>query len=243
VSRAVRVPTRLERDIAIDISDPSGNPVVRLLGNRDFAAERLIAYEIGYRWQPVPRVSLDVAAYHNRYTDLASLEFGTPFLDASSGQTVIPIVNENMSAGRAQGVELQADWAPLDAWRFTASYTYTNLHIDAAGADLNSGVLFEGATPKHQFGLRSSLDLSPDVALDVHLRRVTDVRSLPGFPSGQGLDDYSELDLRLAWRASESWELSLVGQNLLHDRHFEFGAPEARGEMQRAVYAKAAWRK
>ena len=45
VSRAVRVPTRFERDIAIDVSDPAGNPVVRLLGNDDFDAEELIAYE------------------------------------------------------------------------------------------------------------------------------------------------------------------------------------------------------
>ena len=36
---------------------------------------------------------------------------------------------------------------------------------------------------------------------------------------------YSELDVRLAWQASEQLELALVGQNLLHDHHLEFGAP------------------
>jgi hypothetical protein len=41
----------------------------------------------------------------------------------------------------------------------------------------------------------------------------------------------------------ESWELSLVGQNLLHDRHFELGTPQARGDLASAVYAKAVWRR
>jgi len=243
ISRAVRVPTRLERDTAIDISNPTANPVVRLAGNPDFAAEQLTAYEIGYRWLPAPHLSLDVAAYHNRYTDLASLEFGTPFLDTSSGQTVIPIVTRNLNDGVAQGIELQTEWAPLDTLRFTASYSYIDLSIDASGQDLNGGVLLEGASPKHQFGLRSSLELSPDVSLDVHVRHVTEIKSLPAFPTGDGLDEYSELDLRLAWRTAERWELSLVGQNLLHDRHYEFGPPAARGALQRAVYAKATWRK
>jgi hypothetical protein len=31
----VRVPTRFERDIFVDASDPAGNPVIRLLGNED----------------------------------------------------------------------------------------------------------------------------------------------------------------------------------------------------------------
>ena len=39
ISRAVRVPTRFERDVAVDASDPAGNPVVRLVGNDDFESE------------------------------------------------------------------------------------------------------------------------------------------------------------------------------------------------------------
>jgi hypothetical protein len=35
---------------------------------------------------------------------------------------------------------------------------------------------------------------------------------------------------------------SLVGQNLLHDQHPEFGTPESRGNLERAVYLKAEWR-
>ena len=103
VSRAVRTPTRLERDIAIDASDPAGNPVVRLLGNEDFDAEELLAYELGYRWQALDSLFIDLAAFHNRYEGLASLELGTPFIDPRDGRTVIPVVNENLTDGRYRG--------------------------------------------------------------------------------------------------------------------------------------------
>jgi hypothetical protein len=59
--------------------------------------------------------------------------------------------------------------------------------------------------------------------------------------SGEGLPGYSELDLHLAWDGWRQLELSLVGQNLLHDHHLEFGQPGARGGIQRGVYGKIAW--
>ena len=54
---------------------------------------------------------------------------------------------------------------------------------------------------------------------------------------------YTELDLRLGWQASDRLELSLVGQNLLHARHPEFGPPTPlREEVQRGAYGKVTWR-
>ena len=54
---------------------------------------------------------------------------------------------------------------------------------------------------------------------------------------------YTELDLRLGWNATDALELSLIGQNLLHARHPEFGPPSPlRQEIQRSVYGKVTWR-
>ena len=39
-----------------------------------------------------------------------------------------------------------------------------------------------------------------------------------------------------------AWELSLVGQNLLHDEHAEFGAPANRVAIGRSGYLEIAWR-
>ena len=85
------------------------------------------------------------------------------------------------------------------------------------------------------------MDFAQNVTLDVEYRYNSDIDSMPEDPTGAGIDAYSELDLRVAWRASPYIELALVGQNLLHARHVEVGAPQARGEIERSVYAKVTW--
>ncbi|MGH8177291.1 MAG: TonB-dependent receptor plug domain-containing protein [Steroidobacter sp.] len=241
VSRAVRVPTRLERDIAIDVTDPAGNPIVRLLGNDEFDSEELLAYELGFRWQTRPEFSIDLAVFHNRYEGLVSLEPGAPFVDPVDGRTVVPIINRNLTDGEAQGFEALAAYSPLRPWRLTASYAYVDLRLDPTGQDLNRGKFVEGATPQHQFGLRSSLDLPGNLQLDAQFRRLSDVRRSPDIVTGEGVAGYSELDIRVAWRALQQLEISILGQNLLHEHHAEFGSPAARGGIERSVYGKFAW--
>jgi len=83
--------------------------------------------------------------------------------------------------------------------------------------------------------LRSLLDLSAQWECDADLRYVAPIpmSSVPG---------YTEADLRLGWRPTSTWELSVLGQNLLHAQHPEFNAPSGRRQVQRGVYAKASWR-
>jgi iron complex outermembrane recepter protein len=57
----------------------------------------------------------------------------------------------------------------------------------------------------------------------------------------QDVPAYTEFDLRLGWRPRPAWELSLVGQNLLHDRHAEFGAAVSRREIERSFYGTIVW--
>lgn len=238
VSKAARIPTRLERDVSIDVSDPAGNPVVRLLGNRDFEAEELIAFEAGYRWRAADRLHFDFAVFDNHYDKLDSLEFGDPFADPVDGRTVIPIRNENLTSGRARGAEALVTASPVERWRLSASYAYLHLRLTPSGQDLNRGVFYDGATPRHQFALSSYLSLPGGIEIDAHFRRNTALRRLPEVSSGAGIPGYSELDLRLAWRASDRLELAVVGQNLLNPSHVEYGSLEARGRIQRSVYAK-----
>jgi iron complex outermembrane receptor protein len=241
VSRAVRVPTRIERDLSIDASNPASNPILRLLGNPNLESEDLRAYEIGHRWRMPHSVLVDVAAFHNRYTGLSSLEIETPFIDSADGRIVVPIRNENLSDGQTTGAELLGTVSPRQTWRLTATYAYVDVDITTHGMDANRGKFYDGATPRHQFGLRSFLDLPGSFQFDAQLRSLSAVRRLPPVVSGQGIPGYSEMELRLAWHGWRRMELSLVGQNLLHDHHSEFGPAGQRGEIERAVYGKVAW--
>jgi iron complex outermembrane recepter protein len=78
--------------------------------------------------------------------------------------------------------------------------------------------------------------------LDADLRWVDTLHTDNG-PAPATVPSYFELDARLAWQASKQLELSLAGQNLLHDQHPEYGiASPTRVEIQRSVYGKFAWR-
>lgn len=243
VSRAVRVPTRIERDIAVDVLDPASNPGALLLGSDDFESERLIAYEAGYRWQAGPRLSLDLALFYNDYEDLASLEIiPEPFVDPDDGRILFPVINMNLTEGRSSGAELLAEWQALEYWHLTASYSYIDMELEAHGQDNNRGEWLENATPRNMAGLRSFLTLAGRFEVDAQFRYLSRIRALPADPSGAGIDGYSELDLRLGWRATDQWNISLLGQNLLHDSHVEFGPPAERGRLERAAFLKAEWR-
>ena len=55
ISRAVRTPSRVDRDLVL--------PGV-LAANTTFESESLIAYEVGYRGQPLPRTTLSVSLFY-----------------------------------------------------------------------------------------------------------------------------------------------------------------------------------
>jgi len=224
VSRAVRLPTRFDTDLRVF----QNNRLV-LSGSEDFESESVIAYEGGYRLRPHARASLDLAVFVNRYDRIRSQEFPSRLgLVVELGNTL----NANTT-----GAELAGAFQAAANWRMQGSYAYLHKSItmDAGSRDLSKGAS-EGNDPSHLFSMRSYLDLPHGIALDGTLRYVAR-RPDPVVPA------YGELDLRLGWAARPGWELSLIGQNLLHDRHPEFGPPTPlRYEFQRGVFARSTWR-
>jgi iron complex outermembrane receptor protein len=103
----------------------------------------------------------------------------------------------------------------------------------------------ETADPQQQFALRSSMDLPRNVAFDAALRWVDTLHINNGPTNGPvvgTVPSYFELDTRLAWHATQRLEFSLVGQNLLHDHHPEYGFPSpAREEIERSVFGRITW--
>jgi iron complex outermembrane receptor protein len=231
VSRAVRTPSRVERDI----SEPTQPPVIVLVGSPGFESEILIAYELGYRVNVSSRFSASIAAFYNAYDDIRSVNF-TP-------ATVIPLFFENDLAGETHGLELSATWQAASWWRLRAGLDVLKerLHVKAGGFDLNNA-LNETADPERQFSLQSSFDLPHRIELDVNPRSVGKIYNNNGGVLGT-VPSYTEMDVRLGWHPTAQLGLSIAGQNLLHDHHAEFGVPDAtREEIRRAIYGKVTWR-
>ena len=226
VSRAVRLPTRFDTDLRF--TNPTTGAVT-LTGDTDFDSEKAIAYEAGYRAEVTSRVSVDVAAYRNVYGDLRSEEF-----PSAPGQ---PIVLANLMNARTWGTEIAANVAPLSNWRLHGYYGYLHetVSFDPGSRDLTRGVN-EYNDPAHIFTLRSSVDLPRHVELDALVRRIGGLPH-PVVPA------YAEFDVRLGWRPAQAWDLSLIGQNLLHAQHQEFRlASPVTEEFQRGFAARVQWR-
>jgi iron complex outermembrane receptor protein len=223
VSRAVRTPTRLDEDLTF--YDVEGRPF--LTGSRDFKPESLLAYEIGYRLQPRTGVQLDLATFYNVYRDLRTVERlpdGTQLL-------------ANGLDAETWGAELRASVQATPWWRLHAGYAYFDKQLSLdPGSNDPSGGRNEGNDPRNRFVLRSLIDLPGGFEFDSTARYVARLPA-PVVPA------YTELDLRLGWNASDRLEFSLVGQNLLHARHPEFGFPSPlRREIERGAYGKVTWR-
>jgi iron complex outermembrane receptor protein len=242
VSRAVRVPTRIERDVSVAATNPAGNPVFMLLGNRDFHSEEVLAFELGYRLRPTSDLSLDIAAFRNRYTGLASIEVGTPFLDPATGQEIVPLMDRNLVDGHSTGLEGLAMYSPAGWWRLSVDYSYIDMQLTPLGADLNRERFFAGSTPRNQFGLQAWFELPHEIELYGGLRVLSAVRTLPEVVNGTGDPGYQELDLNAIWHATAHLTVSLRGRSLLHASHVEFGGPNERSALRRSVFGRLTWR-
>ncbi|MEX0612712.1 MAG: TonB-dependent receptor, partial [Pirellulales bacterium] len=217
VSRAVRTPSRIEHDGVI-----AAGVVPFLDFVPTFESEELIAYEVGYRSQPEPWFSWDVALFFNQYDDLSSLRATPP--------GVLPIINSNDNTGEGYGAELAAQLDITDDWRLTGNYSFLQLQIHPGPGTLDflgaAGASIEGSSPHNQVFLMSSHDLTDHIQLDVISRYID---KLPF----QNVAGYIALDVRLAWRPNSCTEVAVVGQNLLDSHHPEFSGGN---EIKRGVY-------
>jgi len=203
VSRAVRSPSRLERDLtAPGIVDLSPG----------FDSEKLIAYEAGWRSQLAKNATLSVSAYYNDYTDLRTT--------SPDPVTVLPVKFGNGWEGHTYGVDVWGSYSPFSWWRIDPGLTLLrkHFHLKPGEADIAGIQTVLGHDPNHQVFVKSYMDLPQGFELYIGLRQIG---SLPDI----GVPSYFEVDVRLGWRVTPALELSLTGNNLVHARHAEQTQP------------------
>lgn len=239
VSRTVRTPSRLEQDFdfmsrAIPLPTPSPPAALIVQGNSDYRSEEVIAYEAGYRTTFSKAVSLDVTGFYNDYRDLRYPVQGQPFFNGTS--IVLPFKFTNQLQGKTYGIEISTVWQMLDWWRWDVNYSWLHTQLD----DLDN--LRTGISPEQRVSLRGAFSPRKDIDMDVWFRYVDS--NLSVVTAGDtDIKGYVTLDLRAAWRPVKDLELSLVGQNLLAQKHLEYAGeigtlPTA---IDRGMYGKISW--
>jgi iron complex outermembrane receptor protein len=205
VSRAVRAPSRIDVDNRIPV-DPLPPELPSVAGGPNFDSEKVVAYELGYRYQPVSQASLSISTFYNEYDDLYSVE---PLPGTLTYQI------QNGTKGTSRGVEVFGRFAVSDWWRLRAGYTYFEKDLEN-----KPGHFYDysdlGYDAENRVMLHSMADLPANLQFDLTFRYIDPLPKVD-------VPDYFTMDARLAW-VNKRWELAVVGQNLWEDRHREYVA-------------------
>jgi iron complex outermembrane receptor protein len=243
VSRAVHTPSRVNSDGQYSIAaapafavDPLiGIPTLIVAGgNRDLESEELIAYELGYRIQPTKSVALDATAFYNDYSKLFNGAYGAGTVIGGGAYYLLPIIGNNLNSGYSTGIELAATAEMMDNWKLEGAYSYLNLKFDR---QFITGFSFSETQPRHQFNVRSTYLLPHNIEMNNALYFVDNLY-------GVGVRNYFRFDTMLSYEILKGVNVSLVGQNLLDDRHQEFSPflYQSSAEIGRSVFASVAFK-
>lgn len=220
VARAVRAPARIERDFY----SPTADPVIR--GGPHFEAEVSNVFEIGYRGQLAPSLTLSATVFLHDHERLRSLEPGP-----EGG-----LVFENGVTGHTTGLETWATWQVTRGWRVYGGLTLLDQDLRLRpGVQDPVGLRAHGNDPSHWWKLRSLWNVTPRHTFDVTVRRVGALPD-PRVPA------YTAFAARVGWQVSRELSLALVAENLFDPRHPEWGPAENRVEHERSVFLQLVWR-
>jgi iron complex outermembrane recepter protein len=231
VSRAVRTPDRFETGgrsaVTTFPTGPASPPVeIDLVGNPNLDAEELLAYEIGYRFEPAPHVSLDVATFYDEYDPIIQFEHPAVAFDAAPMPHVVVAQNaDNVPGGASYGAEASLRWSLTDRLELNAAYSW--LHLKFLDGDREFAAAEQQAQLRVHLELPRQLELTGAVAYTDRL-------------SAQDIDAYVRLDVGFIWRPTDALEAGVWGQNLLDERHAEFTdlLTQAKLEIPRNVLLK-----
>jgi iron complex outermembrane receptor protein len=243
-SRAIRQPSWFDAEAQLDLATVplggGGFAVLSMSGSPAVEAERLLDFEAGYRVQATKRLSLDVTAFRSRYTKLPSLEPDPPYFTAvpAPPHLVLPNHRHNLAYANNYGAEIFANWNVTRWWQISPGFSFLQMKIGVVppSRDTSTQALV-GYSPKQQAQVRSTLDLPHRLEWDTSAYLVGALRKGP-------VPSYTRLDTRLGWRAGESVEFSVAGQNLLTPRHVEFGdgIQVHLTQVERSIVGKVTWR-
>ncbi len=241
VSRAVRTPSRVEDSgrIVLEPLPIPPFPKIMVIGNPEKESEEVVAYEAGYRYLQSTIFSIDLSLFYNDYKKL------TEYVPLDS--TTILFTND--LKGYSYGLEFSSHWQPLSWLMAELNYSFIELSmtpLNAMETEFSiSDIVTENSSPQHQVSLRSAIDLSETVRLNIWGRYVDkiEIASQAAYYAGIEIDAYVALDVNIIWKPTGNLELMLAGQNLLESDHMEFineyFIPPT--EIGQSVYAKLIW--
>jgi iron complex outermembrane receptor protein len=220
-SRAVRAPSRLDRDPFV----PSTPPFL-LAGGPGAPSEKADVFELGYRGTAHGRFGYSVTAFRADYHHLHTQEL-------APSRTFL--VFDGKLAARTYGVEMWGTWQAAKPLRISVGYMAERerFHLEAGSNDA-AAASTALRDPAHAWLVRTSFNAIPHIEIDVTVRGVASL-SNPSVPA------YRTADARVGWQAGKDLEIFVAGRNLADGGHGEVGNVVFRKEIERSVYVGLRW--
>jgi iron complex outermembrane receptor protein len=219
-SRAVRAPSRIDRELFI----PASAPHVVLAGGPGFDSEVSNVFDVGFRAQPLTSLSFALTVFYHDHERLRSTE------PSPAGP-----VFDNRIEGSTQGAEGWFSYRMLPFWRLAGGMVEirrtTRLEPGSTNTD---GLAALGNDPNRWWKLHSSLDLGRRVTVDLLVRGSGSLPQ-PSVPA------YTAVDARVGVRMAGALIVSLAGHNLFDASHAEWGVAPLRPEHRRSVFGRVTW--
>jgi iron complex outermembrane receptor protein len=251
----VRTPSRADSGIRINSAtypspfDPDGpgplgvgDPtLISAFGRDDIDSETVFSYELGFRGQPTPGLTLDITAFYNDFEDLTTSEQSFAIEQVPAPPHVL-IANsfDNQMKGESYGLEVEAKLQITPTWRLIGSYSWLKLDmsLDGASTDYSRIQDLENSSPEHQFQLHSRWDINDELEVDFGLYLTESIEARDA-SSRVHIPGYARLDVNIGWTPHENIRLNLVGQNLLDSKHPEFVTFDTlASEVPRSLYGQ-----
>jgi len=234
---AFREPTFLESYMGVRVPIPGVNGASALsVGNQALKAERMLAFELGYRGEaPVLGMDWDVALYQNTVRNLIHLSAVRPVpageaWDAATGTYLLgrSIFENEAAVYTARGAEAGVSLAPVDGLSLRASGAFQQ--VSDEGADGLCGPcnqapqlkLFGGVSYRTRQGLELSMDAAWASSTTWVEREPAQDDPTRIQPLANALPAYTVLNARVGyWPVKDKVSVALVGSNLgpTHAQH------------------------
>lgn len=227
VAYSLRTPSMVESGVAIDVAViPPSLPFVpfptkvQLLGSNQYDSEELLTYEVGYRFSPTERFSVDATVFYNQYDTLRSISPAAPVGPVFNPvpHVTLPFNIENDGDGKSYGFEMSNQWLASKELKFKLNYGFIQ-------SDFSSGQGQNTEAPKHIASLSTEWGVHQDVDINMMWRYVDDtsILDVSGF-GNETIDAYHGVDIGVTWRVLPKVSLSAFGKNLFYGDHIEYKA-------------------
>jgi vitamin B12 transporter len=173
-----------------------------LVGNPDLQPEQGESWDIGVTWDAGDALTLGATGFNNDFRDLVDFDDAT-------------FRNVNRQQVQTQGVELQAQWRPIDDFTLRSQATYTDIDVVDEDAVLTGRPQWTGSIVA-QWRIVEQWDTALDY---LYSGQQWASSRHTGAQITQELDDYHRLDWVLRWRAAPAWQLQMSVDNVLDERY------------------------